>query len=168
MNAPKSPTGFVPDIAARRPIDTGGQKRGERGAARDDNPKQMIIGRDIVLAGDIESCEQLVVEGSFKGTLHKCRAIEIASTGVLKGNAEVQDAEVSGRFEGELTVRRTLVVHQSGRVYGKIRYKTLEVSAGGRIGGDIGALDDEEPPADIAVDQDADPETDSTPEEQPE
>ncbi|MCR9258030.1 MAG: polymer-forming cytoskeletal protein [Alphaproteobacteria bacterium] len=157
MNAPKSPTGFVPDIASRRPLDSGSQKRPGDRAAREESPKQMIIGRDIVLAGDIESCERLIVEGSFNGKLHKCRAIEIAATGVLKGDADVQDAEVSGRFEGDLTVRRSLVIHQTGRIYGKIRYKTLEVSAGGRLGGDIGSLDDEEPPADVPADQEDTP-----------
>lgn len=152
MNAPKSPTGFVPDIASRRPLDPN-SKRMERGGRADESPKQMIVGRDIVLSGEISSCEQLTVEGSFDGTLNKCRSIEITQSGLLKGTADVQDAEISGRFEGTLIVRRSLVIHQTGRVYGKIRYKSLEVTAGGRVGGDIGSLDDEEPPAEMPDDK---------------
>jgi hypothetical protein len=48
----------------------------------------MIVGREIVLSGDIRSCNKLVVEGSVEAILDECRDMEIAESGLFKGNAE--------------------------------------------------------------------------------
>jgi cytoskeletal protein CcmA (bactofilin family) len=50
----------------------------------------------------------------------------------------VDDAEISGRFDGALVVRKRLFIRESGQVSGKIRYSQLEVERGGRLSGDIG------------------------------
>jgi hypothetical protein len=34
-----------------------------------------------------------------------CRALAIAESGLFKGSTSIEDAEVRGRFEGDLTVR---------------------------------------------------------------
>jgi cytoskeletal protein CcmA (bactofilin family) len=68
------------------------------------------------------------------------RVIQISEQGVFCGNAGIDIAEIRGRFEGELTVRKQLVIHASGRVTGKIRYGRLTVEDGGEISGDIGTL----------------------------
>ncbi len=67
--------------------------------------------------------------------------MEIAKPGTLKGNAEIDIAEIHGDFVGELTVRNRLVIHGTGRVSGTIRYGKLIVAEGGQITGDIKRLD---------------------------
>ncbi|HEX3061187.1 MAG TPA: polymer-forming cytoskeletal protein, partial [Usitatibacter sp.] len=69
------------------------------------------------------------------------RAIQIAETGAFSGKVDVDVAEVRGDFRGEMTARRKLVIHASGRVSGKIRYGKLLVQEGGVMSGDIGSLD---------------------------
>jgi cytoskeletal protein CcmA (bactofilin family) len=49
-------------------------------------------------------------------------------------------AEVRGRFEGELTARKRLVVFASGKVSGKIRYGKVSIEDGGEIAGDVSSL----------------------------
>ncbi|HEV2675401.1 MAG TPA: polymer-forming cytoskeletal protein [Aliidongia sp.] len=101
--------------------------------------RQMRVGRGITLSGEIKGCDWLLVEGSVEATLLECSAIEIAGSGVFKGTATVDNAEISGRFEGSLTLRKRLFIRQSGRVSGEIRYGQLEVECGGRLSGDIGS-----------------------------
>jgi cytoskeletal protein CcmA (bactofilin family) len=50
---------------------------------------------------------------------------------------------VRGRFEGDLVVRRRLLIRASGKVTGSIRYGQLEVEAGGQLSGDIQAQGDD-------------------------
>src|SRR3546814_1685467 len=52
------------------------------------------------------------------------------------------DCEISGTFEGDLTVTDLLVVQPTGRVSGRIRYAEMELSRGARVSGDIDVLDD--------------------------
>jgi cytoskeletal protein CcmA (bactofilin family) len=76
-------------------------------------------------------------------TLNETRAIEIAESGrFTEGKAEVEDAEISGVYEGELTVRNRLLIRATGRVRGAVRYGELEIERGGRLSGSISMLDD--------------------------
>jgi cytoskeletal protein CcmA (bactofilin family) len=104
----------------------------------------LIVGREISLSGEINSCDQLVVEGSVEANLQNCREVDIAESGLFKGSASIDTAEVNGRFEGTLTVRNRLFIRSSGRVSGTIRYGQLEVECGGQITGDIQAQPGEE------------------------
>jgi homoserine kinase len=51
--------------------------------------------------------------------------------------AEVEDAEISGSFEGDLVVRGKLTVYASGRVRGNVTYGEIEIQRGGQISGNI-------------------------------
>ncbi|HEX5317512.1 MAG TPA: polymer-forming cytoskeletal protein [Stellaceae bacterium] len=114
----------------------------QRGRGNDADLRRLIVGREISLSGEITSCDKLVVEGSVEANLQNCHEIEIAESGLFKGSASIDDAEVRGRFEGELVVRRRLLIRAGGRVTGTIRYGQLEVEAGGVLSGDIQAEGD--------------------------
>jgi cytoskeletal protein CcmA (bactofilin family) len=101
--------------------------------------RNMIVGREISLSGDISSCDRLVVEGSVEANLHECRELNIAESGLFKGNASIEQAEVRGRFEGELMIRKRLLIRATGHVSGTIAYGELEIECGGKISGTIQA-----------------------------
>lgn len=99
--------------------------------------RRLIVGREISLSGEITSCDKLIVEGSVEANLQNCHEIEISESGLFKGTASIDEAEVRGRFEGELIVRRRLLIRSGGKVVGTIRYGQLEVEAGGELSGEI-------------------------------
>jgi len=101
--------------------------------------RKLIVGREISLSGEITACDRLVVEGSVEANLANCKDIDIAETGLFKGSASIDDAEVRGRFEGTLNVRRRLLIRASGKVIGTVRYGQIEIECGGQISGDIQA-----------------------------
>jgi cytoskeletal protein CcmA (bactofilin family) len=114
--------------------------------------RKLIVGREISLAGEITSCDRLVVEGSVEANLANCRDIEISDTGVYKGSASIEEAEIRGRFDGVLNVRRRLLIRASGRVTGTVRYGQVEIECGGQISGDVQAQPTlNEPPAPAPV-----------------
>jgi len=104
--------------------------------------RQLSVGRDITLSGDITSCEKLSIAGSVEANLINCRALDIAESGLFKGSTSIEEAEVRGRFEGNLTVRKRLLIKATGRVSGTIRYGQIEIECGGQISGDIQAQPD--------------------------
>ena len=107
--------------------------------SRDDGveARKLIVGRGISLSGEITSCDRLVIEGSVAANLQNCQHVEITETGVFNGNAAIDDIEVSGRFEGDLIVRKRLLIRASGHVSGTITYGEIEIEAGGKISGAI-------------------------------
>jgi len=113
--------------------------------------KQLIVGRDIVLNGAINSCDKLIVDGRVEATLSDCREMEITDTGTFKGEAAVDVALISGTFEGTLEARELLLVRAKGSVSGNIRFARLEVERGGEIEGEVSVIGAENRPAAVAA-----------------
>ena len=103
--------------------------------------KRLIVGDGIRLKGEITACDRLIVEGYVEVTLNDTRTLEIKPSGCFIGSCEVEDAEISGTYEGDLTVRGRLVIRTSGRITGRIRYGELELERGGQIAGNVSVLD---------------------------
>src|SRR6266571_2108921 len=88
----------------------------------EENVSKLIVGPDIKLKGaEITDCDTLVVEGRVEASMDS-RVIQIAENGVFVGKAGIDVAEIRGRFEGELTARKQLVIRATGKVSGKVRY----------------------------------------------
>jgi cytoskeletal protein CcmA (bactofilin family) len=101
---------------------------------------KLIVGPDIKLKGaEITDCDTLVVEGRVEAAMDS-RVMKIAEGGVFAGMVGIDIAEIHGRFEGELTARKQLIVHATGKVSGKIRYGKIMVEEGGEVSGDVCAL----------------------------
>lgn len=108
-------------------------------AAKDGEPhgSQMIIGPKIRMKGvEIADCDTLVVEGHVEATMDS-RVIQIAPDGTFTGTAAIDNAEIRGTFSGELTVRKCLNIHATGKVSGKIRYNKMIIEEGGEICGEV-------------------------------
>jgi cytoskeletal protein CcmA (bactofilin family) len=130
----------IPDIAGVSP------RRMERPmGVGDGDGNRLVVGRDIRLSGEITACDKLVVEGHIEVRLQGARVIEVSQTGYFKGNADVEEADISGNFEGELIARDRLVVRSGGRISGTIRYGRIVIESGGEISGDMQTLDGTEP-----------------------
>src|SRR5690554_1815605 len=107
--------------------------------------KKLIVGKGIRLSGEIQACEKLVVEGEVHADLTGALVLEIAESGLFKGRATVDYAEISGSFDGELTVRDRLLLRGTGQIDGDLRYAVMEIERGGRVRGTIGELDESQP-----------------------
>jgi cytoskeletal protein CcmA (bactofilin family) len=121
------------------------RRHGEPAAQRDAQPvvreKTLVIGKEVELSGEIKACQRLIVEGHVQVSSSDCRHLLIGPTGVFRGRIEVGEAEVFGRFDGELVARERLIVRSSGHVAGTIRYGAIVVDAGGEISGEIAAIE---------------------------
>ncbi len=111
--------------------------------------RKLIVGREITLSGEINSCDRLVIEGSVEANLQNCNEVDLAESGLFKGSATIDEIEVRGRFEGNLTVRKRLLIRATGRVSGTIRYGQIEIECGGQISGDVQAHAGNEPLANV-------------------
>jgi cytoskeletal protein CcmA (bactofilin family) len=127
-----SPAAPAPSEPVSRAEVRGGDERKEA---------KLVVGPQIKIKGvEISDCDTLVVEGRIEATLDS-RVLEITEHGVFQGTIAVDNAEVHGRFEGELTVRKQLIIHATGRVSGKIRYAKIKVEEGAELAGEMQMLD---------------------------
>jgi len=108
---------------------------GSRGS--DADLRTLIIGPGVSVKGEITSCNRLIVEGKIEAKLADCPNVIIREGGVFNGESTTEEADVQGSFDGNLTVRKRLLVRATGRVSGKITYGEIEIERGGGISGEI-------------------------------
>jgi cytoskeletal protein CcmA (bactofilin family) len=104
--------------------------------------RTLVVGRGISVQGTITDAERLVVEGTVEASSLNAQELQIAQGGVLKGQVEVEDAEISGLMDGMLTVRGSLVLRGTGQVIGEARCRRLQVEDGGQLSGKISMIND--------------------------
>ena len=142
--APAQPT-FRPAppqaaMAASRPAPQPAAAQAPVAAASSKNAngkRVLTVGPDIQMKGEITTCDRVVIEGMVDATMKDVHTVELAQSGSLKGVAEVEDAEISGSFEGDLIVRGRLIVYATGRIRGNVTYSEIEIERGGQIAGSI-------------------------------
>ena len=134
--APPQVANPQPPAAEKTPVQSQPQAQQGPGMSAGGTAR-LIVGAEIKLKGaEINDCDTLIVEGQVDASMTS-RVIEVAKTGLFRGKVQVEFAEVQGRFEGELTAHKQLMIRSSGRVSGKIRYGTILIEEGGELSGDV-------------------------------
>ncbi len=132
----RSPTDTATDTATQATAEAAEP----RADATENGGSRLIVGPDVKLKGaEILDCDTLVVEGRVEATMDS-RVIRIAEQGAFSGKVGIDVAEIHGKFDGELTARKQLIIHATGRVSGKIRYGKILIEEGGEVSGDVQSL----------------------------
>src|ERR1700740_11452 len=100
--------------------------------------RTLIVGKGLVVSGEIKECDCLAVEGEVSAEI-SCKELKIAPGGLFTGTAPVLNAEGFGRFKVDLKVTERLVVRAAGSVSGEVRYQQIEIERGGQMSGRIEA-----------------------------
>lgn len=127
-------------MAAARPSPAAASSSAPQPAApalKANTKRVLTVGPDIQMKGEITTCDRVVIEGMVDATMKDVHTVELAQSGSLKGTAEVEDAEISGIFEGDLVVRGRLIIYSTGRVNGNVTYGEIEIERGGQLSGSI-------------------------------
>jgi cytoskeletal protein CcmA (bactofilin family) len=122
---PRPPLGVAPVGMPARP------------AGRPDTSERrtLVVGRGISLQGTVADAERLVVEGNVESQMIQAAELNIAQSGVFKGEVQVEEADIAGVFDGTITARGSLNIRATGRVSGTVRARRFSVEEGGQVSG---------------------------------
>lgn len=114
---------------------------------QDNNPAPLpadclMIGEELNFDGAIESCDHLIVRGAAVSDIGTCHKLDISPDGNIRGTATVDEADIAGSFEGELTVHGCLRIRATGCVRGLVTYGSLAVEPGGQLLGTVRVVGD--------------------------
>jgi cytoskeletal protein CcmA (bactofilin family) len=77
------------------------------------------------------------VHGTVEVSIRHALELIIADSGVFRGEAEIEEADISGTFDGSVTATSRLVIRSTGKVTGTIRCHRLMVEEGAQVSGKI-------------------------------
>ena len=97
---------------------------------------KVVIGHGVQINGEIKKADEVQIDGEADVTM-KTDNVVIGATGDCKGNIETHNADIWGKFDGEIKASGTLTIQEQGVASGDIEYQNLQIKLGGQISGDI-------------------------------
>ena len=85
------------------------------------------------LKGEINSPGNFRVDGVIDGDMKIDGKLIIGAKGLVKGNVLCKDAEIEGRFEGELSVNGLLSLKSTSSISGDANFQRLMVAEGAKL-----------------------------------
>ncbi len=89
-----------------------------------------VIGKNTQIKGDIISEGDFRIDGTLDGTIKTNGRVIIGETGFIKGKVECTNADIEGKFSGELLVSNTLTVKTAANIDGDVIIGKLSVEPG--------------------------------------
>jgi cytoskeletal protein CcmA (bactofilin family) len=89
-----------------------------------------VVAKNTSIVGDIKSEGDFRVDGTLEGTLKTLGRVIIGVDGLIKGNIEATNADIQGKFSGQLLVSKTLTVKATATISGEVSIGKLSVEPG--------------------------------------
>jgi cytoskeletal protein CcmA (bactofilin family) len=105
------------------------------GSSSAQSPSLNMISEGTNLKGSLNSQNDIRIAGKIDGEAISKGKLIVTSTGVVKGDARVADADIAGKIEGNLRVSGKLNLRQTAVINGDIYTKTMVVEEGALING---------------------------------
>ncbi len=96
---------------------------------------EVIIGENVKMTGELSYQKLLRVDGTFEGDLISDGRLVVGPKGVVKANIDLQEAFISGRVVGNITVKERLVLRGRAEIHGDITAPIISVDEGVSIVG---------------------------------
>ena len=89
-----------------------------------------VIAKNTSIIGDIKSDGDFRIDGLLEGNLKTNGRVIIGAEGSVKGNIESTNADIEGKFSGQLLVSHILTVKSTAHISGEVTIGKLSVEPG--------------------------------------
>lgn len=94
-----------------------------------------IIGPGTYIEGEVTSEGDIRIDGKIKGSVTSMAKLVLGNTGLIEGDVNCQNADISGSIKGTSTVKEMLFLKNTARVNGDINTGKLVVEVGASFTG---------------------------------
>jgi len=94
-----------------------------------------VIAKNTTIIGDIKSDGDFRIDGTLEGSLKTDGRVIIGSDGFIKGKVEATNADIEGKFSGELLVSNTLTIKATADISGEVIIGKLSIEPGASFNG---------------------------------
>ena len=89
-----------------------------------------IIAKNTTFVGEITSDGDFRIDGVLEGTLKTTGRVIIGAEGLVKGAVESTNADIEGKFSGQLSASATLTIKASSNISGDVTVGKLSIEPG--------------------------------------
>ncbi len=96
-----------------------------------------VVGAGLIIEGEFTSQEEVVVEGSVRGTLSTEDAVSIAADAVVEADIRALSVAVAGQLTGNVTASERVDIQVGGRLIGDVKAARLTIADGASFRGNV-------------------------------
>jgi cytoskeletal protein CcmA (bactofilin family) len=94
-----------------------------------------FLAKETVIEGKMTFEGEFRFEGKFEGEMFGGGTLIVGETAVVKGKIRVDTIVINGLVEGEVSAKRVVKIHSTGKLYGTLVTPILTVNEGGILEG---------------------------------
>jgi cytoskeletal protein CcmA (bactofilin family) len=89
-----------------------------------------IIAKNTSIVGDVKSEGDFRIDGKVEGTIVTSGRVIIGKSGIVSGKVDCTNADIEGKFSGELNVGSLLTLKATAKISGDVVISKLSVEPG--------------------------------------
>ena len=94
-----------------------------------------LIGVGTTIVGDVTSSGDIRIDGSLSGSVNTKGKVVVGTTGMVEGNVNASNADVSGELNGAISVSELLSLKSTAKLDGDIIANKLAIEPGASFTG---------------------------------
>jgi len=104
-----------------------------------------VLGRSVVISGELSGAEDLLIEGQLEGTVRlQEHTLTVGQHGQVKAEVNARQVVVLGAVHGNITARERIEIRKTGHVVGDLVSAGIAIEEGAYFKGSIDILREEE------------------------
>lgn len=102
-----------------------------------DQPSKTVIGTAAVIQGDLQSDDDIRIDGTLEGSVETSKDLTIGMNGDVKGDLRAHDITLEGQVTGDIYAEGVLEIGTNGHLIGDIFAAGLRIHDGGSFRGQV-------------------------------
>lgn len=96
------------------------------------NPERVdtIVGKETLLNGTITGKGSVRIDGKVEGDIRYEGDVFVGETAIVKANIAARNLTIAGQVHGNVEIQGRLDLVSSGKLYGDLKAKTLQIADG--------------------------------------
>ena len=103
-----------------------------------DDGQMSVIGPTLVIKGELEAGENLLVQGRIEGTItHNAESLVIGERGTVQANIKARNVIIEGTVDGDIHCSESVSIRETAKVKGNIFTPRISITEGAHFKGGI-------------------------------
>jgi len=96
-----------------------------------------IIGKGIVIKGELHGEEDLIIEGRVEGSIALRKHLIVETTGVVMADVQTENITIKGEMNGNMVAADKVEIAADAKVIGDIKAPRVVIDDGARYRGNV-------------------------------
>ena len=96
-----------------------------------------VIGDGLTIEGEITGDDEVVVQGTMRGTLTTSEAVSVAQGAIVEADVTASSVSVAGTVTGNVTAQDRIDIQAGGRLVGDVKSARFTIADGASFKGSV-------------------------------